>query len=133
MKTIYGIFNKDGVCVYVGQTRNLALRKRGHKHKNMGEFRVLDECEGGHAMKLEAFWIKKYADMGQAELNLTIKSNHEIDKKIMSLVPADGFVVSENERIRVLQLAKMMKMFKVIDFDVVTRIRPDGNFSVIAI
>ena len=58
--------------------------------------------------------------------------SEEITKKIKALKPSVGFSVELNERVRVLQIAAIMKRAGLIKFDVVTK-RCGDSFKVIAV
>lgn len=73
MRTIYGLFI-DGICHYVGQTKQPEQRKAAHAVTTMRgvpfEFRVLQVCSLSSSTKCELKWIKKYKAIGQAQRNI---------------------------------------------------------------
>jgi hypothetical protein len=59
--------------------------------------------------------------------------NEPLAKRIQSLKPSVGFSVAKSERVKVLQIAAIMKRAGLIKFDVVTRKDDAGNFKVRAV
>lgn len=67
---IYGLFSPDGVCHYVGETRNRFQRSEMHRVQKPGlTFRVLRGCEQGKAHLIESQVIKAYKRRGQCRFN----------------------------------------------------------------
>lgn len=53
-RTIYGLYDRNGICFYIGQTSNPMKRARQHRCKwpNLS-FRILRECRPESALRIE--------------------------------------------------------------------------------
>jgi hypothetical protein len=66
---VYGLFDKSGMCQYVGQTKNPSKRKWAHLSKRFVglEFRVLRETNQRNINRLESQIGTAYQRRGEAE------------------------------------------------------------------
>jgi hypothetical protein len=70
VKSIYGLFDSDGKCRYVGLTANPSKREQQHSGKQLS-FRVLRVC-WVDGIRLEQQIIRAYIRKGQCDLNATV-------------------------------------------------------------
>lgn len=73
MTTIYGLFARNGRCLYVGRTKNPKMRDACHRNLLMKgrkyAFKPLRKVVDAIASKAEANAIREYRSKGQAKLN----------------------------------------------------------------
>ncbi len=66
---LYGLFDQQAVCHYIGQSLMPRCRKSAHsKHGLL--FRVLRRCKSNHSTRLETQIIQAYKRRGQCALNI---------------------------------------------------------------
>lgn len=137
--TIYGIFNrKNGVCEYVGRTRNPKARKRVHLFcKPHLEFKVLATVEKFKESEVEGRFILAYKKLGQAERNvrgMNQARTAKIVRKIKAMTPAPFLILkTDAERQDYLRTAANLRQCGQIKFDVVTKQFGDKGYKIIAV
>jgi hypothetical protein len=77
--SVYGVFTKANICLYVGHTSTPRTRAAIHKRRFPGcEFRILHKCNNGDGCELEKALIRKFRAIGQCQFNIksTRKEKH---------------------------------------------------------
>lgn len=103
---VYGLFNKKGECLYIGQTAQPRARFEAHKCKRFRTvpciMRVLRECpdvENGNRIEVQI--MKSYRKRGQAAMNRVLKAsgNFESAQPDKLLNPAISLSAAEKKEL----------------------------------
>lgn len=79
---IYGLFDKKGVCHYVGRTQRPKCRKHAHSSRFPTlNFEILTPCDENQSREYELDYIRLFESLGQCQENKDGRSNFKIKRR----------------------------------------------------
>ena len=133
---IYGLFDVQGVCLYVGRSCKPAKRERVHKLKGIAfsVFKIFEWVES-KAEFVEGNYIRKFKAIGQASLNIRTNKTtsatvtfQDVADRVRNLRIGQSFNVTTDRERRDAPVAG-----QVLGKRLATRYRKTGGYTVTAL
>jgi hypothetical protein len=125
MSAIYGLFNKNGECLYVGRTNNPGIRAESHRKRfRRATFQIISEVPREQAEAEEYATIARFRAIGQAKANRATPTSFKVPlaRQIVNLKPRHRFSINgKKARNEANRAIKTLRDAGVLTVEVITR------------